>query len=230
MLPKQSKRSAGASKHIRSVSHENQSLLFTVVVDFFELKLRDTLPVIPCLCGSGTREIKLIHPPQVIGGRAHYFDVAPLTITVEKCLAIEDVLKLTGAPIWSTATPAHVTEEVLDRSKGVILEKLLEDLKLTTEPDTSDGHSSCLVCSLPKGLQNSQIRMQSMPEKKDLIEWGSKDIEEKARLFPEDVESVLDALLLKWCRGAGSGRLVSYTSYVSPHFRSFIRTPLSRPP
>jgi hypothetical protein len=148
--------------------------------------------------------MKLMHPPQVVGGHVQHFDVSPLIVKVEKCILIEDVLQLLGVCPWTTAMPPGLSEEDVAHARSVTLERVLEGYAATPSHNGDHGHSDCAVCRFPGPVHNYQIKAQSMPEKKELIQWGTAAIIEKVQLFPEDVESVLDALLLKWCQGSSA--------------------------
>jgi hypothetical protein len=69
------------------------------------------------------------------------------------------------------------------------------------------------------------IKRQSKPATKDLVEFVFKRIEVKSKESLDDVESVLDALLLKWYKDADSSPQVNLpTPRLYALLRSSVRT------
>lgn len=178
----------------------NKLLLLTLVVDFFQLELRDRLRTTPCACGSEMDIPTLVHPPQAVDGHIHYFDAPPLRFKVDKSVGFDVMLQKISLSVRDTTVPTHMTEETH------------RHLRMITVTNVTNDPSGC---PSPKKLQYYQITEESMPNRRVLIEWESAYIKEKADLFPEDVESILDAFLLKWCKGPSSNGMVSCISYVS---------------
>lgn len=85
------------------------------------------------------------------------------------------------------------------------MDRFVADMKEKLAPEPS----KCKLCSLIKEAQNYQIIPVSLPTRKQLIEWGALDVAQKAREFPNDVESVLDAILHRYVNKAPPGLLVS---------------------
>ncbi|TAQ91046.1 hypothetical protein B7494_g666 [Chlorociboria aeruginascens] len=54
------------------------------------------------------------------------------------------------------------------------------------------------LCLVHKRMESYRITSESLPTPKRLVEWGIYDIPEKARLFPNDVESIIDAIFLSY--------------------------------
>jgi len=150
----------------------------------------------------------MIHPPEVNGDKVYHFKGSPLTIVVEECFTIEDLLDFIGIKPWSTA-PTSTPESLFENSKAVLIDKLVADIKEKLAPeDTTKCHSQ--LCFLQKITRNYQIRPDSLPTMKELVEWGALDVAQKAREFPNDAESVLDAILHRYVNKARPGPLVSY--------------------
>ena len=110
----------------------------------------------------------------------------------------------------SSAAPASTPEELIESSKDILRAKFGADLRAKLKSEEGDKSIHSVLCLIQKLTPNYQIRPSSLPTTKQLIEWGSLEIYEKARLFPTDVESVLDAILAQYLKSKPPVALVSY--------------------
>jgi hypothetical protein len=95
------------------------------------------------------------------------------------------------------------------------MEKFDADRMAKFTPEEGGKHIHSGLCLIQKLGRNHQIRPDSLPTTKQLIGWGSWDIHEKVRLFPTDVETVLDATLFQYLKCKPPGALVSYLRFHS---------------
>jgi hypothetical protein len=183
-------------------------LLLIGVADFFDVKSSFTDLVFSFSYRSGTCAVKWFHP-KVINESADPRSVLstfPFVPMLKEHLNLPKLLTRRGASIANALAKAS-TKFIVHRT-------------------TSSGIGIYGESHIPNmGLP---IKDQSILSMKDLFEWASRIIGIKALICPEDVESILDSLLLTWCRDADTNPQVSlYISRLYALLRSFLRNSTS---
>jgi hypothetical protein len=85
--------------------------------------------------------------------------------------------------------------------------------------------SATLGCLLHTMLRQYRIRPESLPTAEVLIDWGSQDVLEKAKQFPTDLESAMDAFFFVYLKGDKSLPLVRSPLLLHSALANFISIP-----